>query len=361
MHLIFHGWITQHLSTLQRPLLLHFTGRGCLCHCCAILALFLKKSQLKGTSSLILKWRHLTEQILYSLRAESFPHRCILRTTLLHLHVETVFALGKHWGHKGATLFIQVGQLGIRADKYCPSLCADIEPMLVEDAELFLSTHTRSLSNEEAKLTKHVCCHTDSSFVAPMGCHGIEQSRSGISLEISLGVICHYLHNSMPNRIAHVISTDGYQFENRIDIPPQISSILFCKDGNLQHHFLPNTGIGHDQMCYQLIHNPLRIVSITNDKQQVQCPSPHTYISVLQRYQHRRLMLLRPLHAALNLGKLCHCHQPQVTDIWLADGYELAENSHCPLENLRWTGRSPCHNQIYGLEQDGMIGIGFVN
>ena len=72
-------------------------------------------------------------------------------------------------------------------------------------------------------------------------------------------------------------------------------------------------------------------------------------------------MFLRPLHAALDLGKLRHYHQSKVTDIGLANGNELPESAHRTPNHFRRTGRAPHHDQIHGLKQYGMVGVGFVD
>mmetsp|Transcript_14330 Transcript_14330/g.26054 ORF Transcript_14330/g.26054 Transcript_14330/m.26054 type:complete len:217 (-) Transcript_14330:1298-1948(-) len=216
--------------------------------------------------------------------------------------------------------------------------------MLMKDVELLLSAHARSLGDEETKLPQHIGCHAHSSFMASMGTNGHKQSRGRIPLKVSLGMIGHYLHHSMPHGITYIISTDGNQFEDCINIPPQVCCILFCEDGNLEHHFLSNTSICHDQVCHQLVHNSLCIVCITNDKQQVQCSTSYTDVSIFQRYQYSRLMFLRPLHTALNLSQFCHGHQSQVTNIGFTDRYELSKNLHCPLKHFQWTCCAPCYN-----------------
>ena len=99
-----------------------------------------------------------------------------------------------------------------------------------------------------------------------MGSHCHEQSRGSITLKVSLGVIRDELHHTMPNGIAHIVSADGYQFENRIDVPAQVSCILFCEDGNLEHHLLANTCVCHDEVLHQFIHNLFRIVSVTDNE-----------------------------------------------------------------------------------------------
>mmetsp|Transcript_46038 Transcript_46038/g.96683 ORF Transcript_46038/g.96683 Transcript_46038/m.96683 type:complete len:223 (+) Transcript_46038:419-1087(+) len=222
--------------------------------------------------------------------------------------------------------------------------------MLMQYMKLLLSTHACSLGNKKTKLTQHIGCDTHRCFVAPMATYCNEQRRSGITLKVSLRMIGHNLNYSVPNGITDVISANGNQFEDCIDIPTKICGVFLREDGNLEHHFLANARICHDQVRYQLVHNSLGVVRIANDKQQIQCSPSYANVGIFEGYQYRSLVFLCPIDTPLNLSQLCHGHESQVTDIGFADGYELSQELHCPLSHYHRACCPPGHNQIDRLK-----------
>ena len=72
-------------------------------------------------------------------------------------------------------------------------------------------------------------------------------------------------------------------------------------------------------------------------------------------------MLLDALGGALDLGQAGHGHEAEVADVGFADRDELAEELHGAVAELDGPGGTPANDEVDGLEEDGVVGVGLVD
>mmetsp|Transcript_35143 Transcript_35143/g.52245 ORF Transcript_35143/g.52245 Transcript_35143/m.52245 type:complete len:205 (-) Transcript_35143:892-1506(-) len=200
--------------------------------------------------------------------------------------------------------------------------------MLMQNTKLFLSRHAWSFGNEEPKFSQYIGSNTDRRLVASTWRGGNQKGSSSIGLQISLWMVRYNLNHTMPNGITDMISTNRNEFENRINVPAQIGSILFGQNSNLENHFFTNGSIGQNQMCHQFIDNSFGIVGIAHDKQQIQGTTPNTNVGILETDQHRCLMLFDTFCRSVQLRQFGHRHETQITNVGFPHTDKLSEQLH---------------------------------
>mmetsp|Transcript_18499 Transcript_18499/g.45812 ORF Transcript_18499/g.45812 Transcript_18499/m.45812 type:complete len:251 (+) Transcript_18499:1068-1820(+) len=230
---------------LRLALSLGGTRSNSLGNCRTVISFLLTESLFQCALLLVLKGWHFTQQVFYSLWAEGFSHCCIFRGTLLNFYIHRILTTGKHRCHKRSAFLVEIRKLGIGTNENGPSLCIGCCPMLMQNSELLFSTHTWPFRHQKSEFSKHIGCHTNSCLVATTRACSYQQCSCRVGLQVALGVVRDNLNDTMPDGITHVITTDGNQLQDRVNVPTKIGGILLSQNCDFQHHFFPNGGICH--------------------------------------------------------------------------------------------------------------------
>ena len=90
----------------------------------------------------------------------------------------------------------------------------------------------------------------------------IEDRLSRICLE--LFIVRDNLNDSLPDLVAHMITSHSKELQGDIDVPFRIGSILLCQDGNFQNHFFTDGEVSALEIFQELIDNGLSIGRVTH-------------------------------------------------------------------------------------------------
>ena len=193
------------------------------------------------------------------------------------------------------------------------------------------------------------------------GRDGDEEGGGRVSLKIALGMVGYDLHDAVPDGVGYVVTGDRNELKDGIDVPAEVGGVLLGQDGDLEHHLLADGSIGECKMSDQLVDDPLGVIGVAHDKEQVEGATADGYVGILERYEDGGLVLLDSLGRSFDLSQTGHGHETEVTNIGLTDGNELAQKLHGTVSELDWPGGSPADDEVDRLEEDGMVGVGLVD
>ena len=231
----------------------------------------------------------------------------------------------------------------------------------MQDAELLLAGHAGPFGDEEAELTEDVGRHPDSCLVTTAGADGNKKGRCGISLQVALGMVGNDLDDAVPDGVGNVIAGGGDELQDGVNVPAEVGGILLGEDGNLEDHLLPDGGVSQGEVGDELVDDALGIVGIAHNEEEVEGTTADGDVGILEGNQDGGLVLLDTLGGSLDLGQAGHGHEAKVADVWLPDRDELAEELHGPIAELDGSSGTPANDEVDGLEENGMVGVGLVD
>lgn len=144
-----------------------------------------------------------------------------------------------------------------------------------------------------------------------------------------------------------------------VDIPLVLHRPLLSQNGNLEHHLLPESVIGHDEILQQLVDDGSGVGAVTHRVEQVERSSSDRDVAVSEGEDDGLLVLLNWLKRVGAGGEVSHRVESEVPDVGLFAEDEPAQEDRSSSNDVTVGVR--VDGEVDGFEEDRVLCVGVLD